>query len=63
MAGEELVQRIEQARCADRFDKTREWPGQAYLGKERNSSAIVAWNRCAVAMHEPPALVAVFLGD
>jgi hypothetical protein len=41
----------------------REWTGQAYLGKKRNSSAIVAWNRCAVAKHEPPTFVAVFLGD
>lgn len=41
----------------------REWTGQAYLGKKRNASAVVAWNRCAVAKHEPPTLVAVFLGD
>jgi hypothetical protein len=40
-----------------------EWRGQAYLGEKRNSSAIVAWNMCAVAKHEPPTLVAVFLGD
>ena len=41
----------------------REWAGQAYLGKKRNSSAVVARNRCAVAKHEPPTLVAVFLWD
>jgi hypothetical protein len=41
----------------------REWTGQAYLGKKRNSSAIVAWNRCAVAKDEPPTFVAVLLGD
>jgi hypothetical protein len=41
----------------------REWTGQAYLGKKRNSSAVVAWNRRAVAKHEPPTLVTVFLVD
>lgn len=37
--------------------------GRAYLGKKRNSSAIVTWDRCAVAKHDPPTLVAVFLWD
>lgn len=63
MAGEELVQRIDQARRARRFDQTHDGAGQTCLGEKRHSSATVAWNRCAVAKHEPPTLSAVFLGD
>jgi hypothetical protein len=63
MASHKLVQRVDQERCSHDSQQARERARKAYLGEDRRASAAVAWNRCAIAKDEPPALTAVFLRD
>ena len=43
--------------------KSAERSGQPDLGKKRDAPSAVAWDGCAIAEDEPPAFVALLLGD
>lgn len=63
MAGEELVQRVDEhgrPRCAQH---AAERAGEPHLGEERGAAPVVARHRRPVAEDEPPALAAGLLGD
>jgi hypothetical protein len=62
MAGDKLVQPIDERGHPERSQRAAQRARQPELGEDRHSSPIVARNRAAVAKHEPPAFAARLLG-
>jgi hypothetical protein len=60
MAGNELVERVDERRRSDRPQDVSERMRQPHLGEERDAPSRVAGNRRPVAKDEPPA-VATFV--
>jgi hypothetical protein len=61
VAGHEVDERVDERRQPQGAKKAPERTGQADLGEEPDSSALVAGNEGAVAEDEPPTLAARFL--
>jgi hypothetical protein len=61
VAGEELVEGVEERPCPQGSQGPAERARQAELGEDLDCAPVVARDRCAVAEHEPPALAAPLL--
>jgi hypothetical protein len=62
IAGDELVETIDDDRSVKRSQQASEGSSEPDLGEERHTSSRVAGHRNAVAEHKPPTLTARFLG-
>jgi hypothetical protein len=62
VAGDELVDSIDERRRPDDAKEPSKRARQSDLFEECDTTAFVAWDRCGVLQNEPPAIVPSFLG-
>jgi hypothetical protein len=61
VAGDELVEGIDERLSPDDSKEPPERPGESHLRKKFDAAACVAWHECCVLQDEPPALVPLLL--
>ena len=63
MASDQLVKRVHDCAGVEGSQHTAEPAGQAQPGEELHAPSAIAWNRCSVTQHQPPAVASLLIGD
>jgi hypothetical protein len=63
MAGDELVEGIDERVRTNGSKKPSQRPGESQLYQQRDAASCVSWQGCPVPGNQPPALVSAWLGN